>query len=1249
MRLALGLSLLVASAEGREPARALSHYVHDHWTHREGLPQDSVIAAAQTPDGYLWFGTFEGLARFNGVTFKVFNRATDPSLSRNGIPALLTLSSGDLVFTNPGVLGRVVGTRLSPVAEYANGKPDEMAALAEDSKGAIWIGSQLDGLHVARNGRLEPVARERLGHSGIRALVMSADGSLFVGTLDQGLLKLRDGVIAPCPPCESIPEGPVTALARARDGGLWIGGGFGLFRMDAAGKTSRLSVVHSAVTAIRDTDTGLWIGTPAGLARWHDGVLEADPWVKSAVTTLLVDREDSLWVGTAGDGLHRLREAPFTVLGERDGLPHLDVQRLSYLGDTLWISTSGGLFKYLPGEPRVRDAGLAGSSGAWARVMQVHGATWVYTTSGRLYREQGGRLAEVSLPGGPVPNSLGQPSRRGFWIGRDDGAILEIVGGAVARTLRLPRASQPRGIQEWADGRVGIATLEGYYEWRDGEVVDLTPRLGPKRAMVTSLHTDNDGRSWLFTESHGVYRVDRDSMKAITSAQGLVDGTIYSAIDDGLGFLWMTTNRGIIRVAKAELNAVADGTLKSVTPRRFNDADGLSAVECNGGEIARTPDGRLWFPTVKGIAVVDPGKLDLPTFPSLLRIEELRADGRPQEGGVTLRAGVESVEIDYSAQSFRIPSRVRFRYQLEGYDAGFIDAQNRRTAYYPKLPHGSYRFVVHAVNEDGVSDREGAAISFAVAPRFHELPSVRAGLALIGLVSIFGLFRLRTNSLRRRQRVLEALIADRTSALALEKERAEAASRAKSRFVSSVSHELRTPLNAILGFADLLERDRAGRKSAEYLALIKSSGSHLLGLVNSVLSLTKIEEGHGHAAREPFPLASLVREVIATLRPRAEAKGLRLLENADALPAWATGDGPKIRQILINLIGNAIKFTNAGYVALHVTREGDLTTFTVEDTGPGIDERQRDLLFQEFSQTDAGTISGEGTGLGLAISRRLARLQGGTLSLSSSSPQGSKFELTLTLPESAPVGEKARRRAIGLKVRADIAPILIADDSAANRQLLRDLHAILGLTVLEAKDGPSALALFVSARPSLVWTDALMPGFGGLELVQRIRKTERDRGWPRTPVVAITASALGDERVDLLSAGCDSVILKPFEESSIFSVLEETLGLAIAYEDSTATVAGGALTEMHRGVEWTTGLDTEMARIEQAIENGDWEQTRRLAHDLRGACAVRGLADLAAVFGDLEQSAFGRDSKEAMLEILTRARAALAGSLSPER
>lgn len=414
-------------------------------------------------------------------------------------------------------------------------------------------------------------------------------------------------------------------------------------------------------------------------------------------------------------------------------------------------------------------------------------------------------------------------------------------------------------------------------------------------------------------------------------------------------------------------------------------------------------------------------------------------------------------------------------------------------------------------------------------------------------------------------RTLEQRVSERTQALeqnnrALEqaKQAAEAATRTKSAFLANMSHELRTPLNAILGFSQLLTRDPAiGSQQREQLAIISRSGEYLLGLINDVLEVSKIEAGREVLHLNPTDLYNLLTSLEEMLRLRATSKGLELVcDRALTVPQYVQTDENKLRQVLLNLLGNAIKFTQQGRVTLRVfaleaepNPPEQRIAFEVEDTGPGIAPEELEQLFQAFVQTETGRRSRRGTGLGLFISRQLVQLMGGDITVSSEVGQGSRFafSLPMRIDESPPRQQPLTRRIIGLAADQPRFRILVAEDALANRVLLVQLLESIGFEVRQAADGQAAVVIWEEWRPHLILLDMQMPVMDGYEVARRIKATVEGQG---TVIIAVTASAFEADRPSILAAGCDDLIQKPFRQEVLLETLAERLSIDYLYDDT---------------------------------------------------------------------------------------------------
>lgn len=759
----LALLFATSRASALAPDWRASQYAHRHFGAADGLPHGLANSVVQDGNGYLWVGTEEGLARFDGQRFHVLDRRS--GLPSNIIAALAVDGGGEVwVGTRDRGLAHLAGDRIEAITGDELGL--QVRALAFDRGGELWIGTHDRGVAHLRDGRVTGTLRVTSGlpSDDVRAVLAARDGSIWVGTLS-GAVQIVDGRVTTRP--AALAGVVVHAIAQDRTGAVWLGTAKGLARLDGGQLTFVESGLPGSLEVVRllfDRDGNLWLGTRQGLARRsEDGRTERIPATASMVLALFEDHEGTVWAGDE-TGLGRLTDPDFRPFGAPEGLANAGAFGL--LEDrtgAMWVGTVAGVFRipaaagpatgialdrgtvYAIHEDAQGDVWVGardGSVGRWHEghfawlgrgtwekvrvITEADGASWIGTDHG-LFRQHGPDIerAEPVVPG-PIISAIARDASGALWLGTEGTGLLRFARGALAP---VPAGGPPAS------------------------------------SSVTTFTTDPDGTLWVGTEGDGLWRLRGDRWSSFTTKDGLFDDLVWRVLDDGHGQLWMSSNRGIWRVARAELEARAAGSTTPIDSVVYGEGDGMRDRECNGAVSPagwRARDGRLWFPTGSGVVVVDPARTRPPGVPNAL-LEGVRVDGdevKDVASALVLPAGSSRFELQYTAAELRTPERVRFRYRLEGFDTAWHTSGSGRLAQYTNLSPGTYRFVVQA-STGGAWGKDGR-LDVRLLPRFYQTTWFRVVAAAAALLVILAIPLLRVRQLRTREaelarRVEEAL------------------------------------------------------------------------------------------------------------------------------------------------------------------------------------------------------------------------------------------------------------------------------------------------------------------------------------------------------------------------------------------------------------------------------------------------------------------------------------------------------------
>jgi ligand-binding sensor domain-containing protein len=757
--------------------RDLSQFSHEVWLTENGLPQNTVHSIAQTRDGYIWIGTEEGLARFDGVRFTVFDKQNTPQLKSNYIRTLLADRQGALWIGTAEGLIRMLDGKFTLFTTNEGLPSDTIQAVYEDREGNLWVATAT-GLGLFRSGGLTTfTTKERLIGGSIQALFEDADGALWIAT-PYGVGRVKDGKFANYTVRDGLGSNSVRAIQQDRDGRLWFGSLGGLTSF-SGGRfttyTTRDGLPNDRIISLHaGREGGLLVGTAGGLCRFTDGRFTrfnaGDALSTSTILSLLEDLEGNLWIGTESGGVNLLKDTKFTTYTVRNGLSN-DVIKSIY-GDrqgNTWIGTDGGGLNVL------KDGRLAvyttrdGLSSNVVLALSGDGAgnLWAGTPDG-LNRLSQGKFTIYTSADGLANNdvrSIWADHRGNLWIGTR-GGLTRIKDGVFRTFTEVDGLANDliATLYEDAKGTLWIGTFGGLSRFKNEEFTTFTTKDGLSSDAVISLYEDSDGTLWIGTNGGGLNRMKDGQITAYTTRNGLLDDVVYRILEDGRNNLWLSCRKGIFHIGKKDLDEFAGGRIASIAPVAYGTADGMMTRECSGGGDPagwRSTDGKLWFPTIKGVAMIDPERIKTNAQPPPVVIEQIRINDQPipLRDRIELPPGTTRFDLYYTAPSFIAPEKVRFKYKLDGFDKDWIDSGTRRIAYYTNLRPGAYTFRVIASNNDGVWNETGATFGLYLKPYFYQTYWFYA-VCVLGLAMFaWLLFRLRVRGMKAQ---FGAVLAERT-------------------------------------------------------------------------------------------------------------------------------------------------------------------------------------------------------------------------------------------------------------------------------------------------------------------------------------------------------------------------------------------------------------------------------------------------------------------------------------------------------
>jgi signal transduction histidine kinase/ligand-binding sensor domain-containing protein len=971
------------------------------WQSEDGLPNNTVAAVAQTPDGFLWLGTPSGLVRFDGINFEDFSPTNFVAPPNRGTVAMLTGREGQLwLALDRGAVVRLDGG--APRA-FISGLPNLIPnGLAEDPEGNLYVAYRAGVVCGIKDSKVTTYTEKDGLPEGndICSLATDVHGSVWFAKNGR-LGQIRAGRFQTNHIFEGVASRQSSRLAASRNGGVWLCLGFHLLKIEENGKVDDFGEFHPdrpgtvPTSMVEDRTGAVWIGTSFnGLFRHDDSGFEAIETSHPEIVGMSEDREGNIWVGTGGGGLNRVRRRAVSIQGTESGLPFAAIQ--SICEDTngvIWAATQNGVLAR-----RVREKWEPLNTGNWPQDVTTvtsdnQGGVWIGTRLHGLYLWLDGQFVNWGDPAdlqGQTLHTLHASKNGDLWIGLETPNVVQRLRNRRMRAFEIPQDSRViRAMAEDASGAIWAGTSKGLlFRIQGDEITEVTPRPGKELASIRCLYTTPDGALWIGYAGWGIGRLKAGKYSEIRSEHGLYDDYVSHIVADGHGWLWFGANRGIFKVSEEDLENVAENRSARVRSIHYGKGEGLPSLQGNFGDspdVLRSHDGRLWIPMRTALGVVDAARESEVSDPPPVQLRRIVVDDRTvawysgvlpslqQDGHPVLDPGSPDarlrlpprhriVEFEFSALSFTAPENIQFRYRLEGYDDQWREAGSTRRAIYPRLGAGSYIFRVIARNTEGPWTKAGAVMSIAVAPFFWQTWLFRGSVLAAFTISIVASVRyVSFRRLRQRLNLLE-------QQAALHKERA--------RIAKDIHDDLGANLTQIALLGELAQQDRGEpEKAGERMSRISGTARNAIKSLDEIVWAVNPRND---------TLAHLIDYAGQFALDYLRVAGIRCrLDFPEQTPARELSTDLRHNLFLVikEALNNVVKHSHATEVWLRATTTPEKLQVVVEDNGCGF-ERPPDNALAD----------------GLRNMRQRIADIGGDCAIESKPGGGTRITLSLPLP-----------------------------------------------------------------------------------------------------------------------------------------------------------------------------------------------------------------------------------------------------------